>query len=108
MSSALAIPILMFMELGISWLIASFSNYLTKKREEKMFEYWKKDIDPIEAKIEAYGLGNMMSQINDKNSAIIPLDILDYIAQKANIDKNDLIMPYVKGLINKEQEKNIE
>ena len=106
MLPALAIPILMALGLAVSWLIASISNFLTKKREEKMFENWKKDIDPIEAKIEAYGLGNMMSQINNKNSTVIPLDILGYIAKKANMDVNELIMPYVKGLINEKQEKN--
>ena len=106
MSPIVAMPFLILLGLGVSWLVASISNYLTKKREEKMFNYWKKDIDPIEAKIEAYGLGNMMSKIKDENSIIIPIDILNYLAKKANINSDDLIKSYITGLINSKKEKD--
>ena len=96
----IAIFALMLLGLGISCLIAVISNYLTKKREYKMFRYWnKKDIDPIEAKIEAYGLGNMMSSIKDENNIIIPMDILDYLSKKSKINTDELIKSYVTGLI---------
>ncbi len=69
---------LALLALGTSYLIAVISNYLTKKRESKMFNYWsKKDIDPVEAKIEAYGLGNAMGSIKDDNNIMIPIDILN-------------------------------
>ena len=104
MSPIMAMPFLMLIGLGVSWLVASISNYLTKKREEKMFNYWKKDIDPIEAKIEAYGLGNMMSNIKDENNIIIPIDILNYLAKKSNINSDDLIKSYITGLINSKKD----
>ena len=100
MSPIIAILILMLLGFGISCLIAAISNYLTKKRENKMFQYWKeKDLDPIEAKIEAYGLGNAMSKIKDENNIIIPVDVLDYIAKKSNTNIDELIELYVKGFI---------
>ena len=101
---------LVLLGLGTSYLIAVISNYLTKKRESKMFDYWnKKDIDPIEAKIEAYGLGNAMSKVKDENTIMIPIDILDYLSKKSNINTDELIKSYVTGLIsyqkmNKNQE----
>ena len=73
-------------------------------REKKMFSKWKGDIDPIEAKIEAYGLGNMMSKIKDENSIIIPIDILNYLAKKSNINSDDLIKSYITGLINSKKD----
>lgn len=105
-SASLAMPILMLLALGVSSLIAIISNYVTKKREEKMFHYWKKDIDSIEAKIEAYGLGNMMSKIRDENNIIIPMDILNYLAQKAHINTDELIKSYMIGLINGKKERD--
>lgn len=91
---------LVLLGLGTSYLIAVISNYLTKKRESKMFNYWnKKDIDPIEAKIEAYGLGNAMSKVKDENNIMIPIDILDYLSKKSNINTDELIKSYVTGLI---------
>lgn len=100
LSPFIAITLLMLLGLGTSCIIAIISNYITKKRENKMFCYWKKkDIDPIEARIEAYGLGNAMSRIKDENSIMIPIDILDYLAKKSNINTDELIKSYVTGLI---------
>lgn len=83
-----------------SYIIAIISNHLTKKRENKMFHYWnEKDIDPVEAKIEAYGLGNAMSKIKDENNIMIPIDILDYLSKKSNVNTDELIKSYVTGFI---------
>ena len=101
-----AIISLMLLGLGTSYLIAIISNYLTKKRESKMFQYWKNEIDPIEAKIEAYGLGNAMSRIKDENNIMIPIDILDYLSKKSNINIDELIESYVTGLISCQKEMN--
>lgn len=99
-SPLLAIPLLLLFGFFISWLIAMISNYLTKKREERMFLNWKKDINPLEAKIEAYGLGNMIGQKINEDNMLIPLDILDYLAQKSNTKTEDLIKSYIVGLTN--------
>ena len=111
LSPIIAIPLLMLLGLVISCLIAIISNHLTKKREYKMFHYWKKEIDPIEAKIEAYGLGNAMGRIKDEYNIMIPIDILDYLSKKSNINIDELIKSYVTGflccknVINKNQQK---
>ena len=99
-SPVLALPLLLLFGTAISWLVACVSNYLTKKREERMFFQWKDDIDPVEAKIEAYGLGNMMSKIKDENSMEIPLNILNYLAKKSHINTDDLIKAYLTGVLN--------
>ena len=105
MPSAVAVPILMIFGLIVSCIIAVISNYLTRKREKKMFSHWEKDIDSIEAKIEAYGLGNMMSNAEDKNNIVVPMDILEYIAQKTNVKTEDLIKSYIKGVITGQKNK---
>ena len=99
-SILLAIPLLLLLGLGISWLIAFISYNLTRKRKEKKFMNWQNHINPIEAKIEAYGLGNMMGQVNDENNVFIPLDILMYYKEKTNLNIEELIKAYVTGLIN--------
>lgn len=106
MPPMIAIPLMMLFALIVSWIVAIISNQLTKKREKKMFLHWDSDIDSIEAKIEAYGLGNMMSQVRDENSIIIPLDILKHLAKKSHINTEDLINPYIGGLMNSQKEKN--
>ena len=101
-----AILALMILGFVTSYIIAIISNYLTKKRENKMFLYWKNNIDPIEAKIEAYGLGNAMSKIKDDNNIMIPIDILDYISKKSNVSKEELINSYITGFISCQKEMN--
>ena len=104
MPPAIGISFIMLFGLCVSWLVAAISNYLTKKREEKMFLHWEKDVDPIEAKIEAYGLGNMMSNVKDKNSITIPLNILKQKKKKSNLDIEKLIEPYIEGLMNSKKQ----
>ena len=95
---------LVLLALCVSWSIACISNYLTKKREDKMFLHWEKIPDHTEAKIEAYGLGSLMSRTDNENSILIPMDILDKLAQKNEMKTEDLIMPYIKGLMNGQKE----
>ena len=102
-SPVVIIPLLVLLGFGVSCLVAFYSNYLVKKRKEKMFLHWEKDMNPIEAKIEAYGLGSMMSKNKDENNILIPLDILKYLAQKSHLNTDDLIKSYMTGFLN---EKN--
>ena len=103
-SPVVIIPLLLLLGFVVSYLVAVSSNYLVKKRKEKMFLYWEKEVDPIEAKIEAYGLGNMMSKTKDENNILIPLDILEYLAQKSHLNTDDLIKSYMIGFLNEKNE----
>ena len=104
MSPVFAIPLLLVFGISISWLLSIASNHFTRIRDKKMYKYWKNHINSKEAKDEAYRLGKMMSNIKDKSSVIIPLDILEYISKKSNIDINILVTSYIKGLINSQKE----
>ena len=103
-SSASVIPLLLVFGLVVSLILACISNHLAKIREKKIFQYWKKDLNSDEAKLEAYKFGEMMSHVKDKDSVIIPLDILEYISKKSNISIKVLATSYVKGFISGKQE----
>ena len=104
LSPTFAIPLLLVLVFSVSWLLAIISNYFTKIRDKKMFKYWKNNINPKEAKNEAYRIGTMMSHIKDRNSIIVPLDIFEYISKKSNVNINELVTSYIKGLINSQKE----
>ena len=70
-----------------------------------MFLCWKGNFDSIEAKIEAYGLGSMMGQIEDENTIIIPKDILNYLAEKSNVNIEELIKSFIAGFMNNQKNK---
>ena len=99
LSLYIAIPALLLLALSVSIMIALISNFITKKRNKKMFLYLRDDLDPIEVKIEAYGLGRMTAQSGERNNIQIPYDILTYLAQKYNMKTEDLMKPFIKGLM---------
>ena len=97
---AAAVPLLLLFGLAVSASVALLSNHLTRKRKEKLFRYWQADADPVEVRIEAYGLGRMTGLNGEKNSIQIPLDILVYLAERYRLGTEDLTKPFMKGLLN--------
>ncbi len=90
--------ILLVIALVTSLLISRISNFLTEKRNDKLFLYWNKDVQPVEASIEAYGLGTMMARGMGKEGAQIPYDILEELAKRYDVNLSDLLKSFVKGL----------
>lgn len=102
----LAVPLMLLLAFSVSTVIAIVSNRLTKKRWEKESMPWRQDLDPIEVRIEAYGLGRMISRHSDEQSIQIPYDILKFLAERYHLKTEDLMKPFVKGLLMGLDEKN--
>ncbi len=82
----------------MSLLISKLSNYLTRKRIEKKYCFWGKDVDPTEALIEAYGLGIMTAKNMDMETIDIPYDILEELAKRYDIAPSRMFQSFLKGL----------
>ena len=63
-----------------------------------MISSWRKDADPVEVKIEVYGLGRYYGFHGEKNNLIVPLDILENLAKHYGMKVKDLYNVYTKGL----------
>ena len=97
-SPAVAIPAFLLLAFGVSTAVALVSNGLTKRREQKMFRLWREDLDPVEVKIEAFGMGRMAAQYGEEGRIQVPYDILAYLAQKYRVDAEELMRAFDKGL----------
>ena len=104
-----AIPILFLFGLGISFAIRVLSNRLTDIRRARMFSLWKEDADSSEVCGEAYSLGVMIGLKGEKNNIQIPYDVLEYLAQKYELNVDELTKPFMKGIMDglKDREQNI-
>ena len=60
---------------------------------------WDNDVHPAEIKMELFGLGRYMGRFENKYYASLPLDIIHIISEKYHIDKEELIKPFVKGMM---------
>ena len=98
-SPAVAIPSFILLSFGVSVAVSFLSNRLTKKRNKKTFMLWKDDLDPVEVKIEAFGMGRMAAQYGEDSNLQIPYDILTSLAKRYDADPGDLMRAFVKGLI---------
>lgn len=98
-SPALAIPGFLLLAFGVSTAVALLSNCLTKKRNKNMYLLWNKDLDPIEVKIEAFGMGSKAAMYSEENNVQIPCDILKDLAEMYHVDAEELMRAFVKGMM---------
>ena len=97
--TALAIPAALLLALTVSTAVALVSNHITKRRMKQMFLLWDEDLDPIEVRIEAFGLGRMIGGLGDESGIDIPYDILRHLADRYHLETEELMKPFAKGLI---------
>lgn len=75
--------------------MASLSNWFTRSRRKAMYACWTDGLDPVEVKTEAYGLGRMTGRTGEKNCIRVPLDILETLAEKYDLEPDDLLRPRI-------------
>lgn len=96
----ISFPLVWGMMLLIAFVIRKVSDLLRKRRTVKMFEAWGEDTEPVEVKVEMYGLGRYYGLSGDKNNLSVPFDILEDVAERFNMKTEELYEAYVKGLLN--------
>ncbi len=102
----IAMPILLLIAFGTSSAIAAISNLLTKRWFAKMFRYWDENADPLEVRIEAFGLGRMIGMNAEKHNIYIPFDLLEFLAKKYGLKDMDVMKPFMKGLLDELEKKH--
>ncbi len=97
---AVSAAIMFLLAFGIAFLIGRISNRLSKNRLDKLEKgLWDGEVSPAEIKIELFGLGRYMGRHEDSCNAALPLDIIELIANKYGLSREELIRPYIKGLM---------
>ncbi len=95
--SAVAMLTIMF---GMAYLIGRIANRISKYRLDRLEKgLWDQDVSPVEIKIELFGLGRYLGRHEDTCNATLPLDIIELIANKYGLDKEELLRAYLKGLM---------
>lgn len=61
-------------------------------------------MDPVEIRIEIYGLGRYMGTHEDEHFAVLPLDITRMLGEKYHLSE-ELIRPYIRGLLDARNER---
>ena len=97
---AVSVAAMLAIMFGVAMLIGRVSNRLSKYRLEKLEKgLWDDEVSPVEIKIELFGLGRYMGRREESGNAALPLDIIELIAYKYGLGKEELIRAYIKGLM---------
>ena len=84
--------------LSVALLIGFLYNSLSVWRRKKMMSSWADSADPKEIEEEAYDLGRHYGLYDDRNDMTIPVDILEELSKRYQIDAKVLYHNYVKGM----------
>ena len=81
-------------------LLRFIYNKLLDMRVKNFINHlWDKDVHPAEIKMELFGLGRYMGRFENKYCASLPLDIINIISEKYKLTKDELIKPFMKGMM---------
>ncbi len=92
-------PMMFLLGFGIAALLRYSYNSLSQKRHEKALALWDRSLDPVEVKIEVFGLGRYKGHHSDVDTITIPMDIFLDIHEVYGIPVNELIPVYSRGVI---------
>ncbi len=104
--AAVSAPVLLLAVVGLSLLIVWLYNRSVRRRRRRLeARLWPRDVDPIEIRIEIFGLGRYMGAHSDSKFIELPLDLIDWIAELYGMGTEDLTKPYIKGFLDSLKQK---
>lgn len=95
----------LLMGFGIAAAIRWGSNRLNEYRRKKLTARWREDADPVEIRIEVFGLGRYTGKNVDKNNISLPMDIIELLADRYDMKTDELLRVFIKGVSDGLKEK---
>ena len=95
----ISIPIMMLLGLIVAFLTRWIHNRLVTVNRRKLFSCWDGKADPVEIRVEAFGLGRYLGMHCDAENVDIPLDILQHLAKQYQIPVEALVKPFTRGML---------
>lgn len=95
-----SLPAMYIAYLTIAHLIKWISLKVSDLQQAKMFSPWPEGTDPLNIKIDVYGMGiDKGKNSRDDDELNIPIGILEALSKKFSIDMKELMKIYSKGLL---------
>lgn len=98
-------PAMWLLMILIAFGIRRAFNALSAARQKKMYTCWGKNPDPLEIKIEVFGLGRLFGIQSELNDLTIPYDLLETLAKTFHLNADDLVKVFLKGMLDAVKEK---
>ena len=84
--------------MGQAVLLRWIHNRRARQSIARMTRLWQADMDPVELKVEAFGLGRYMASQANEVFVTLPIDIFAIISKRFGIPMYDLARAYIRGV----------
>ena len=91
--------IMIALSLAIALLIRYLHNLKINHANKRIMDNWDNNLDPIQVKIEVYGLGRYNGLRYKNDDVSLNIDILRALSKKYNIKLEELTKAYTKGVL---------
>lgn len=104
--ACVSLIVMMIITFSVSLIIRTIYNKIALYRRKKLIDnLWDDSVSAVDIKIEFFGLGRYMGRKEYRTYATIPLDIIYIVAEKYHIKKEELANVFMKGMLDKIDEK---
>lgn len=106
-SPFLSIPALILLAFGVASGIRALRNRVSDSHLKLLTSCWRDDMDPVEIKVEVFGLGRYVGMHGDRNLISVPLDIFKSLTARYGIKTEELLKAYIKGVADSLRDRNL-
>ena len=90
---------------GVAMAIRAVYHRFGQRRRTQLMKRLSEEMDPVEIRIELYGLGRYMGMHEDEHFTVLPLDIIRMPGERFRLTEEELIRPYNRGLLDARKER---
>ncbi len=99
------LPILLLLGYFVAIILRRLHNYRARKGMKRISGMWSKDLEPIELKIEVFGLGRYMGAQYQGDEISMPFDIFEIMTKRYDVTMEELTRAYIRGFLDSSEEK---
>ena len=103
-----SVLLMLFLGYVVARLLCLVQNRRAAQSRKRLSRLWSDDLDPVELKIEVFGLGRYMGQHCDSNAMNIPFDIFMMMSERYGVPVFDLAKIYAKGVSDSLEEEKLK
>ena len=104
LNPALIMGMMFLIGLFVALVLRLVQNRRAEGSWRRIARLWTADLDSVELKIEAFGLGRYMGGIQGRE-AVIPVDIFEMMCERYDVTLQELIQAYMKGFLDSLEER---
>lgn len=98
-------PMMFLLGLLAALVLRLIQNRRARASRQRITRLWSEDMEPVELKIEAFGLGRYMGNRYRESEVPVPMDIFEMMTERYDIALPELIQAYTKGVMDGMEEK---